>query len=315
MHSQQVHRSISKPFVRKPGFNFLRQLLTHVCSHAPKVRPQLCWLPRGRCKRQAGCSNHWFPYPLVQSYIVPVDFNREHDGSISLIFLLWNWFDRNVHKTKHVAPLTQMRETNVLSASLELFSSPLVPLFWSMLNDPILEKQLSLKLSMRICYRLCCSGDHFGSLLAHFWTSFSSLGAIWDHFGSGAEFWMNFAWIMPSILMSFSCDFLFFQGCHFMVFFKSFPKHICLGFDVTCVHLGSQREARERSFASFLVSRRSAEKWRSVYTEHHILTFGTARFSNFWITFWRLVSKRRCKWKKQARAWLFVDLGTLGDHF
>ena len=126
-------------------------------------------------------------------------------------------------------------------------------------------------------------------MLGHFWTSFSSIGVLWDSFGSGAELCLNFDSHFDVIFLTFSA----FGGCYFLPFFSLFPKPIFPGFYQTGVRLWSQREARERSFASFLGSRRKAEKRRSVCTEHHILAFGTARDGDLWVTLRRLVKEAR----------------------
>ena len=38
-----------------------------------------------------------------------------------------------------------------------------------------------------------------------------------------------------------------------------------------------------------------------MHTEHHILASGTGRDGDLRVTFRRLISQRRCRWKKQAR--------------
>ena len=102
----------------------------------------------------------------------------------------------------------------------------------------------------------CVLGGRFGSFWGHFGTSFSSLGVLWDSFGAGAEFCLNSDVHFDVIFLKFSV----FWGCYFLMFFNLFLKPNFPGFYETRVHLGSQREARAKSFASFLGSRRKAEK-------------------------------------------------------
>ena len=92
----------------------------------------------------------------------------------------------------------------------------------------------------------------FGSL----WTSFSSLGDLWDNFGSGVEFCLNFECHFDVIFLKLSV----FGGAIFLAFFNLFLETIFPGSYETCVHLKYQREAREKSSAGFLGSRRKTEK-------------------------------------------------------
>ncbi len=55
-----------------------------------------------------------------------------------------------------------------------------------------------------------------GCNLGHFWTSFSSIGVLWDSCGSGAELCLNFDSHVDVIFLTFSA----FGGCYFLLFFQ-----------------------------------------------------------------------------------------------